>query len=127
MGLGLGFVAAAVAVVMCTVLVRVFQVRRSATRARQNGEDVTFRDMWARWGGWWGMMFSHESPRAPRRFRLHVKHLPRPHLHDAVVGEQKEMFEDSEQVRLSWAMVRRYDVVYFACFVRMLIIHSLSQ
>lgn len=56
--LGMGFIGAAVVVVGITVLLRINVVARAARRERARGEDVTFRQMWDRWGGAWGLLFA---------------------------------------------------------------------
>jgi len=110
-GLGLGFVAAALCVVGMTILVRVVQVHSSVRRARRNGETVSFREMWNRWGGWWGMLFTQDAA-WHGRVRVKVRQIARPEMWEVEVklrdGEGseegmkfgKEEFEGQDQVGL---------------------------
>lgn len=86
--LGLGFMAAAGAAVLITVLLRLWQVRRATRCARARGETVTYGQMWDRWGGWWGLVFAQdESSVTPesvwaQRIHMHmdVRRLEKPNM-----------------------------------------------
>ncbi|KAL1405403.1 hypothetical protein Q8F55_009034 [Vanrija albida] len=54
--LGLCFVAAALFVVLLTILARVHQVRRMTRAAQATGEDIDFSRMWTQQGGWLGYL-----------------------------------------------------------------------
>lgn len=105
----MGFIGAALLVVGITILLRVHIVARAARRQRANGENVTFREMWDRWGGIWGLLFAPgeqfgrwESGVVVRRKKVG----PPPKMWDVDVAklEPKDEFNmDDEGVQVSLA------------------------
>lgn len=112
--LGLGFVAAAICVVLTTILLRILQVRRAARSARTRGEQITYRQMWQRWGGWWGLMFAQTDDLhsrglyGGRRIRIKVKHLETPIMWEIPLQttEDPQEWFDYQTAQVSLGFVR---------------------
>ncbi|BEI84116.1 hypothetical protein CcaverHIS002_0407200 [Cutaneotrichosporon cavernicola] len=99
--LGMGFIGAALLVVGLTVLLRVGAVARAVRRERAQGEDITFRTMWRRYGGAWGLLFApaQDDQWTPVRVRRR-KVGPTPKMWDVDVAKLKPEDEfdlDSEE------------------------------
>lgn len=99
----MGFIGAALLVVGITILLRMMVVNRAARQARAQGENVTFREMWRRWGGVWGLMFS-AGERYPGAWEGGVvvrrrKVPPKPRMWDVDVDrlEPKEEFDLADE------------------------------
>lgn len=107
-GLGLGFVAAAMLVVVVTILIRTRHIRRAVREARGRGEHVSYRDMWRRWGGCWGLIFAHaegmdENIRWTRRHTIYTRNLVTPTMYEAEVPrDQKQEFTTDDQVSVAF-------------------------
>ncbi|GMK57271.1 hypothetical protein CspeluHIS016_0401050 [Cutaneotrichosporon spelunceum] len=94
--LGMGFIGAALFIVALTVLLRVWAVYRVTRRERARGEHATFRDMWRRYGGAWGLMFGPEETDTWTAVRARRHKLgPEPKMWDVDVAklEPKDEFD----------------------------------
>ena len=62
--IGGGFVSFALAILFALFLMRVSKIYREFRRRRRAGEDLTFRSLWHRDGGFWGFVMGYNGDAA---------------------------------------------------------------